>query len=466
MSKNGSSTSARDHEEAPTMTSIFHRFFRIGRVLAILALAAGAQRAEAAVVLSASAIVTSAATVSVGQTITVQLTVSNTGATSALSVTAFLAAQSADGAAVTLSGPTPATLLEIVPNDSIIYSYSALATAAGNVFFTVSASGDDGGANVDAPLDWSTTVLIETAAALSASLVAVPTPSGTITCVGSSIIVTYTVTNAGQADATLVAPVVKAVAGGGTTVTLVGPTPAAPVTIAGGANITFTYTATGAETGSVFFTATVAGTDENSAAVVSVAQSVSTTVLVTGLTTTAARSNAVVSTGQYFNVTLAVTNTSSVPVTNLSPRVRVGPGASFVTLVSGPQPTAPLDLEPGASQTFTYTYSPVGAGVVTFSLTAAGTTTCGTALSFATVSVTVLTATALAAQFNTVFSVTATGMKFLVLLTVTNTGGTSATSVKAAIPLVFGSGSATTTTGSNPSSKTLAAGAAVTFTWT
>lgn len=326
-------------------------FAPLGRIFAVLALLSAAHEARAAAALSASVVVQSSTTVCVGNNVLVTLTVSNTGDAAADSVTAYFGSNTTSGAAVTVTGPNPALDPSVVlnPGDSVVFSWTAVGSAAGNVSFSASAAGKD--------------------------IVAVTnTVSGRVT---------------------------------------------------------------------------------------------STTVALTALRGTVSGPTAPVSTGQAFSVTIAVTNWTSGPVSTVTPKIRVSTSPASVALLSGPSPATVDLLDPGASQTFTWSYNPTStAGVVTFSVSAAGTPTCGTlSLVGGSVSTSVQTAAALSV---TMFAntVTATGMPVTVLVTVTNTGLAQAILVKPASVTVSATGGTVTGTPAVSASVNLDAAQIVTFTFT
>lgn len=325
-------------------------------------------------------------------------------------------------------------------------------------------------------------------AVLSASVIV---QSGSSACVGTDVLVTLTVSNTGDANADSVTAYVTSVVSSGGNATLTGPTPALDPSfvLLPGDSVVYSYTAVGTSAGTVVtrtlsFTASAAGQDTGSATETASGLTTSSAVTLTGLTGKAFVSPAGnVSVGSSITVTLSVTNWTASAISSVVPKIRVGPGAGSVVLVSGPSPASVDLLDPGAKQTFTWSYNATAAGVVTFSATASGTPGCGTAaaaLAWSSVSSTVQTAAALSVTL-VATSVTATGMPITVRVTVTNTGTAAANVVKPAnltLSLTGGTTAGSTTVfftvsvvggipaASSPSaSVNLGSNALVTFTW-
>lgn len=78
--------------------------------------------------------------------------------------------------------------------------------------------------------------------------------------------------------------------------------------------------------------------------------------------------------GQTLTIALTVTNTGQVDAVNVSPMtLAVGPGATIVSLTTGPTPPGPVTVVAGATQVFIWTYGTSGAGPVTVTGTVTGT---------------------------------------------------------------------------------------------
>jgi len=76
--------------------------------------------------------------------------------------------------------------------------------------------------------------------------------------------------------------------------------------------------------------------------------------------------------GQWVTVSVTVTNTGGYSVVNVLPTLDVTSGGSNLTLETGPVPTGPLTLVPGAGQTFVWTLSVNGTGVAALTASITG----------------------------------------------------------------------------------------------
>jgi len=402
----------------------------------------------------------------VGKTFQVAVTVTNTGGLSATGVTATVFAGPGGGFASRPLGPVPTSVSALPAGASTTFVFSYTATGAGPVTFTITLAGASacGGVTVSA----TTMTTVKTPAVLAAVIDVIPAAS----CLGASFLVTLTVTNTGTSDMTGVSPAALRASGTGGVAPGGGPFPAPPLPLAGGGTMTFTWTYTAVSLGNVVFMTTVTGTDAVSGQPVSsglVVSEVSSVVSPGALNASASVLPSTVSTGQWFPVTLTVTNTGGSPVYGIIPAAQVGPGSGLVALEGGPTPAGPVALAAGGVQTFTWTYSASGSGLAVFSATATGSTCNGAAsvAGSATASATVQKAALLRAGLVTYGGVVCTGRGFLVTLTVTNAGEATATALNARPFLVSGGGSVAWLAGPMPAMPTtLAGGAAKSFTWT
>ena len=170
--------------------------------------------------------------------------------------------------------------------------------------------------------------------------------------------------------------------------------------------------------------------------------------------------------GQWFPVTLTVTNTGATPITGVSPDIAFGPGSSLVDVITSPF-TLTI-LTPGSSTNFTWTVSASGSGLVTFTATASG-TACGfmAVQSSSSVSATMQTPANLAGSPITFIpSDACIGRQLRITLSATNTGEANAVQV-VGIPALSLEGSANAGLVSSPVMiPVLAGGNAANFTWT
>src|SRR6185503_19121481 len=131
----------------------------------------------------------------VNSTFNVTLTVTNTGAGSALSVLPTIAV-SPPGAPVLLVGPVPSGSVSIVSGASQTFTWTCSASGWGAATFTMSVTGSDACGNLAASATVFT--LLGMPAALAASgLTAAPDPI----CTGGLVTITLAVTNTGQVPA-------------------------------------------------------------------------------------------------------------------------------------------------------------------------------------------------------------------------------------------------------------------------
>ncbi len=210
--------------------------------------------------------VTLPARVSRGQPFTAQVTVRNTGGANATAVRPVLTLTKGGAAsASTATVPTPA---ELAGGATATFSYNFVedGTGAGTLQLAASAAGTDPltSAALSAPQVSSGALTVQTAAALTVT--AFTLPANVIR--GATFAVSLTVSNGGQAAATGVIPNPNppgvTITGGAAAVTA---TALSPVTIAGGASQTFTwtYTENGTANGTLAFRASVKFADANSA---------------------------------------------------------------------------------------------------------------------------------------------------------------------------------------------------------
>lgn len=167
---------------------------------------------------------------------------------------------------------------------------------------------------------------------------------------------------------------------------------------------------------------------------------------------------------QWITVTVTVTNTGGEAVTGVVPVLGGLPGMG--TVVAGPVPSGPVDVNSGASRTFMWTYSVTGAGMLQFTATLTGTTCSVYPVSaVAGTSATAVEAARLGGAVTVSSTVVMLGDWVTVAMTVTNTGAVSAYTTApslAAVPALM-----QVIGGPSPASfPALAPGAGGTFLWT
>lgn len=205
-------------------------------------------------------------------------------------------------------------------------------------------------------------------AVLTGAVAVGPTPGVT----GQWMQIVFTVTNSGAASITGTAPALQLNAGGSLVVLESGPLPAGPLTLAPGTAASFTWTYSCSGAGTLAFTATVAGTDSGSGLPALAVLSMTAPVLAQLAVALQVTPN-LAQAGQWVTVVLTLTNNGASNLTGVLPALATNGGA--VTWESGPSPTGPLTLLPGAMQAFTWSYSVAGAGVVSLTGTGTGTDT-------------------------------------------------------------------------------------------
>jgi hypothetical protein len=267
----------------------------------------------------------------IGQGFLVTLTVTNTGQAAAMGLNAagFLTS----GVGVTYgAGPLPALPVTLAGGASLTFSWTdanagwALGKVAG-----------------------SNAVVIQAPAALAASAAAFPSP----VLSGSGFLVTVTVTNTGNAAATGITPAAFLLSGTGGAVLSAGPIPAAGLSLAGGASVTFTWTYTAGATGTVVLTTTVTATDANTGAALAAGPVVAGPVTVQTPAVLAAMVAAYPTprdVGQGFLVTLPVRRSGRAPATRRSPpRPRACPSPRSGSGPARPSLGRSRDRPPGVS---------------------------------------------------------------------------------------------------------------------
>jgi hypothetical protein len=296
--------------------------------------------------------------------------------------------------------------------------------------------------------------------ALSAWFRYLPSP----VCPGGTQLVVLSVSNSGQVEANAVFPSPLAVGGAGTVTVMAGPRPGSPVTVAPRLTASFTWTVAGVAAGPVGWSTTLGGTD-------GLLGSALPDLTVTGDSSVWA--NAVLSGSlsvppsaylcQWITVVLTVIESGGGPAYGLRP---AGPFPSLPgRIVSGPEPTGPVDLPPGGTAAFSWTFSVSGAGALGWSVTVSGAGCAAIPVSMTTsASTTVWRPAILEAALSASASVLVAGQSVTVVLTVTNTGETQARSVLPS--LKYSSIPLSILSGPPPGSLPLSPGGSASFTWT
>jgi len=195
-------------------------------------------------------------------------------------------------------------------------------------------------------------------ACLDATLATVPSAAA----VSQWVNVVLTVTNTGGANAIGVTPALLITSGASLVEYLTGPTPAGPLTLAPGATQSFTWTYSASGNGNVAFTGTATGTDSLTG--IPISAGASGILVIRTLEAAMSFSSNPILQGEWVEVVLTVTNQGTATVTGLTPDLEINFGVVTVDYQSGPTPGGPVTLASGAAQSFTWTYSVSGAGLV------------------------------------------------------------------------------------------------------
>lgn len=307
----------------------------------------------------------SSAKATVGQPLTLELTVTNTGASVALSVTTSPLSQNGTGR-VRIVGSPAGGAMDLAPGEQQKLSVQLEATDPGVLTLGALVEAMDGptGSTVSAELP-GLELAIESPPLLTLERAEAPQSAD----VGQDVEVSVTVANEGEATAQLVAGQVDAIPGSVGFDRIQGPTPAA-ATIAAGGRQTFTFIVRPRTAGSLSLEARAFGIDANHQVAVQ-----SEPMAVPGIAVeTPARLTAelvipdLVTAGQQVTATLVVRNEGEavargvVPVPAMPVATTVS-GTATATASAAP---AAQDVPGGSTATFTWVYVASGSG--TFSL--------------------------------------------------------------------------------------------------
>ncbi|MEK7767803.1 MAG: hypothetical protein AAB368_16355, partial [bacterium] len=380
--------------------------------------------------------------VSVGQWYTLTLSVTNTGATDVREILPSLTPISGSSG-VLKTGPTPAGPIVLEPGGAVVFSWTYSATGSGLVTFNGRASGTTCADTLVTTVNGAA-VTIQTPAAPVAALATFPSPRD----VGQTFLVTLTVTNAGQADLNGLDVAPFRLAPSGVATQTAGPMPSLPVTLAGGATMTFTWTFTGVSPGTVTLSTTPSGTDANSGKLVRTLASSNPEVIQSPAALTVAGRAVPVTVpcvGEPFMLVVTVSNTGQAMATGVAVADPLGAGTGSAAPTAGPDPAGAVPLAGGQSQVYTWTATGSAPGGVAFTVTAVGTdantlapVTSGPSPS-GTVTISVVPGTLAAAMAAP--AAASVGQWIIVTATVTNTGGSDLQGVSVLLEGPPGSGS-------------------------
>jgi len=403
----------------------------------------------------------------VGQPVEVVLTYTNQGKSTLATVTPAAMGMAGAGGATLIGGPSPPFASGLPWGGTTSFTWSFSTTAAGYVMFSVPVGGYEAALSSTAWESPEATVVVREPARFDASLTSAPASA----CVGQRVDVVLTVKNSGEAGAVNVSAPVPAVSGAGTALFGLGPVPAMPVSLAGGASRSFTWTYTSTGSGEVVFTTTVTGTDAVLGTAITAATAVADGTAVSAVPGGLAVSVGVqpeVSVGQWVNVTMDLANPGDTPVLDVTAPGGMRVSGAAGTLVAGPLPAGTITVDALGTASIAWTFSVGGAGTIGFSATAVG-YVCGTNGVTATAwgITTAVTRARLEAALAAFPTPRSTGQGFLVTLTVTNTGGAAVSGLAVSPAAIYGSGTAAALSGPSPPVPfSLGAGASVVLTWT
>ena len=167
--------------------------------------------------------------------------------------------------------------------------------------------------------------------------------------------------------------------GTGGVVLVEGPFPSSPQALSTEGSVIFTWSYTATTKGSVVFSTSVTGRDALSGTTLALGPVTSGLVMVQNQGSLASHLvlPSPISSGQVFGITLTVTNAGDAVVSGITPEIQLTSGAGLLEGPTGPSPSGPVDLPSGASVTFAWSYTAMGAGTVCWTATASG-MTCGT----------------------------------------------------------------------------------------
>jgi uncharacterized repeat protein (TIGR01451 family) len=361
---------------------------------------------------------------SVGQNFEVILTVTNAGTATIYGVVPEVAVSPPAGLVVLAWGPSPTGPVDLAAGVIARFTWTYSVTGVGPAVFTATGYGAD--LCVMRSASASVPVTLQTAGSLGARLVLFPAPMHP----ALNFLATLTVTNTGSAAVSNIKAEQFIKEGIGGAIQVEGPYPNMPFTLAGGASITFTWTySAGLPAGPVILSTTVTGIDVNSGFPLSTGL-VGSTIFVNAPAVFASMGfidRLQYSVGQVVTVTYTVTNPGgSDDAINVVVKAGLKTDAILAPLTA---PALSMYTIPGGTnQTFTWTYTTFGAGLMEFSLTVTGTDAWSGAKLYSTSMV--VGAVQRAAQLTAVMSVSATqldtGGTVLVTVTAANAGDAAA----------------------------------------
>ena len=306
--------------------------------------------------------------VSIGQKVVITMTVTNTGGRPGTNCTAALWQSSGSGGAP-LAGPSIANVPVLNPGAAVTFTWTATATTAGFVVWSATSTIDSG--EIKSPIAVCPPVLIQ----VPAQLVVTATESVPGICLGRPFNLVVNVLNAGQASCTSVFVSDPLTSWSGGASVIISPVQATPAWLNGGQSRKYTWVYTASSVGLVKFTVTATGRDGNSGLSITSGPSTSPGIQVwnAGWLVPTPSGPLTVKEGEVFAVGLSVKNIGGLDVSGVKPGGYLVAGKTLADKQAGPVPAGPLTITQGTSEAFTWTYLAKNAGLLKFTLTAAGT---------------------------------------------------------------------------------------------
>lgn len=304
---------------------------------------------------------------SVGQVVRVNLTVSNTGSTTAVAVSSTMLIASGAGLVGLISGPVPSGTLVIQAGASTVFVWTYTTTGVGTVDFSATAAGLDAGI-LGLPLLSATamTLVIGSPAVLQAALAM--TSSSLV--VGQTLTVALTITNVGGANALNLVPRLQINLGATSVTGWSGPVPPAIPALPPGSSTTIVWTYTATAKGFVVMSATATGTDAF-AGPVAAGSSASASVYNQGRLFLSVNVPLVAEVGLTYTLTATVVNTGDDDVTNVLPLGGFFSGGSLVNFLTSP-PLVPVTLSPGSTTIYAWDIQALACGTPQIGAVATG----------------------------------------------------------------------------------------------
>ena len=321
-----------------------------------------------------------------GEWVTLKLKVMNTGSSSASGVSPSLSPILGASNVTLISGPIPAGPVSLAYLASQEFTWTYSVSGNGTMKFAGGAAGTDSTSALPVSATSNTvTITANGTASLNCSLTASP---GTVLR-GETADIIVAVANTGAVASNSVMASINVTSGTGLVLALSGPIPAAPVTLGAGAsqNFTWTYSATGS--GTAVFSGGASGVDSVSSSTIICSGSTDSLTITEPPAPVALSCNLVMVPaqgviGQPLTISAVLHNIGSNGLTGVAPNLKIIMGSKLIS----PDTTiiTPSAIASGASHTWSWTFTALKGGPVSFSITASGTDGADTAATSCSVS--------------------------------------------------------------------------------